>query len=356
MRIGFASGDRVVPKGHSAYWGGSGWARIGQYLEPLRASGIEVFNGTLVWHKTHFRIDVSDGEMQLEEVDILFMQRYMHDNLEKRIKFAQSNGQIIVNDVDDWYWGLSTKNHAYKLSHPKHNKKENVNHYKSIVSSSDYVTVSTDYLAQRLSSFVRCPIIKIENSVDVNRFNVKEHSDSDVPIVGWVGATNHRSGDLEELNGIVKPIFNAGEIRLQHSGWMPNSYSVAEAWGLRDEDLILVPGAKAEDYPSILTMDVGLAPLNDIPFNHAKSDIKLLEYSASGIPWIGSDLTSYRNLRDAWNVGRIAKRPKDWIRNIKELRDPGLRAEEGRALREKVMSRDITVGTQKMIDFFRSIS
>lgn len=356
MRIGFASGDKVIAKDGNNYWGGSGWARLGQYIEPLKGTGLQVFGGTLVWYKTHFRIDVSDGDMDLQEVDVVLMQRYMHDNLDKRIKIAQSNGQIIVNDVDDWYWGLSTKNHAYKLSHPKYNKKENVNHYKSIVSSSDYVITSTDYLAGRLSQFVHCPIVKLENTVDVNRFIVKDHSNSDVPIVGWVGATNHRSGDVEELDGILKPMFQAGEIRLQHSGWSPNSLSVAKAWGLNDEDLILIPGAKAEDYPKIITMDVGLAPLHDVPFNHAKSDIKLLEYSASGIPWIGSDLTSYHNLKESWGIGRTARKPKEWFRHIRELRDPELRKQEGLALRDKVMSRDISVGTKRLADFFGSLS
>jgi glycosyltransferase involved in cell wall biosynthesis len=356
MKIGFASGDRVVPKGHSPYWGGAGWARLGQYIEPLRKMGIELHNGTLVWHKTCFKIDVSDGAMQLEDVDVVFMQRYMHDNLDRRIKLAQTNGQIIINDVDDWYWGLSTKNHAFNLSHPKNNAKENVNHYKSVVASSDYVTVSTDYLAGRLSQFVRCPIIKMENTIDVSRFNVKQHSDSDVPIVGWVGATNHRSGDIEELDGILKPMFVAGEIRLQHSGWSPNSNSVAQAWGLQDSDLIIVPGSKAEDYPSIITMDIGVAPLKDMPFNHAKSDIKLLEYSASGIPWIGSDLTSYRNLKAEWQEGRIARKPKEWFKHIRELRDPELRKEEGLALRVKSMSRDISIGTERLANFFHSLS
>jgi glycosyltransferase involved in cell wall biosynthesis len=355
MRVGFASGDRLVASDQSVYWGGSGWARLGQYISYFENFGLEIYVGNLVWHKTHFKIDVSNGKMVLKDIDILVMQRYMHEGLDTRIKTARSNGQIVVNDVDDWYWGLSPKNHAHKATHPNYNKKENVNHYKSIIASSDYVIVSTDYLAQRLSQFVRCPIEKLENTVDVSRFHVKQHSDNDVPVVGWVGSSNHRSGDLEELDGILKPMFDAGEIRLQHSGWSPNSRSVASAWGLQDSDLILVPNAKAENYPSIITMDIGLAPLTDIPFNHAKSDIKILEYSASGIPWVASDLTSYRSLKEDWQVGRIAKKPKDWFSHIRELRDFNLRKEEGLRLREKVASRDISIGARKFISFLESI-
>ena len=37
----------------------------------------------------------------------------------------------------------------------------------------------------------------------------------------------------------------------------------------------------------------GLAPLEDTPFNRAKSDLKFLEYSALGLPTVASRVTPY---------------------------------------------------------------
>ena len=40
--------------------------------------------------------------------------------------------------------------------------------------------------------------------------------------------------------------------------------------------------------------DFAVAPLVDTPFNRCKSDLKILEYSALGLPVIASDLPQYR--------------------------------------------------------------
>ena len=329
--------------------------RLGQYEHLLAEHDIHTFVGTLVWNKDHFSIDASEGNRYLIDVDVVYVQRLMHAGLADHIKQARANGQKVINDLDDWYWGLSPANHAFTSSHPKSNPNENVNHYKSVLNASDLVTVSTPYLAERIKTFVRCPIEIIMNTVDVDRFNIKKHSDSDVPVVGWVGSTNHRSNDLEVLSGIIDVMQRSGEIKLQHSGHHKGSRTVASAWNLPEDAVITVPAADPELYPSILNMDVGLAPLNDTPFNHAKSDIKLLEYSASGIPWVGSSLSAYNGLVDAWGLGRVAQKPKHWYSHLRALKNPDTRSAEGAALREAVWQRDIGVGVRLLADLLKSL-
>lgn len=358
MRLGIASGDRVLAKNSpdgKHHWGGAGWVRLGQYEPYLMSEGIQTYIGTLVWNKDHFSIDIGEGGRYLIDVDIVYLQRLMHAGLADHIKQARANGQKVINDLDDWYWGLSTQNHAFMSSHPKTNPNENVNHYKKVLSASDIVTVSTPYLADRIKQFVHCPIEIIMNTVEVDRFHVKEHTDSDVPIVGWVGSVNHRSGDLEVLSGIIDRLYRDKEIRLQHSGHHPGNKTIASSWNLSDDDIIMVPATDPEFYPSILTMDVGLAPLTDIPFNHAKSDIKLLEYSASGIPWVGSGLSAYTELVKEWGIGRVVRKNKNWATHLRALRNPDTRSAEGRALREAVRQRDIGVGAKLLSEFLRSL-
>jgi glycosyltransferase involved in cell wall biosynthesis len=359
LKLGIASGDRISAKNSpdgNAHWGGAGWVRLGQYANRLHGDGFETYNGTLVWNKDRFSIDIMEGERHLVDVDIIYCQRLMHRGLEDHIKKAKAIGQIVINDLDDWYWGLSTENTAWRSSHPKTNPDENINHYKGVLNSSTVVTVSTPYLADRLKAFVHCPIVVLYNTIDVSSFAPVEHTDSTVPVVGWVGSTAHRSGDLETLRGIMAPLYNAGEIKLQHSGAHAYAPSVASKWMLPDEAVATLPATDPENYPSLLTMEVGIAPLNDIPFNHAKSDIKLLEYSAAGIPWVGSALSSYSQLVQDWGMGRVAKRPKDWIKHLKQLKDPNARSSEGASLREAVWKRDIGVGTKTMREFLESLS
>jgi glycosyltransferase involved in cell wall biosynthesis len=42
--------------------------------------------------------------------------------------------------------------------------------------------------------------------------------------------------------------------------------------------------------------DIGIAPLSDIPMSHARSDIKVKEYSAVGVPWVASKRGPYLSL------------------------------------------------------------
>jgi glycosyltransferase involved in cell wall biosynthesis len=42
--------------------------------------------------------------------------------------------------------------------------------------------------------------------------------------------------------------------------------------------------------------DIGIAPLADVPMNRARSDIKVKEYAASGVPWLASPMGPYAGL------------------------------------------------------------
>ena len=74
-------------------------------------------------------------------------------------------------------------------------------------------------------------------------------------------------------------------------------------------------------------LDIGLVPLNDVEFNHAKSYIKGLEYAAAGVPFICSYSPEYQVLADA-GVGRLAKTPEEWTYHLTELLDPQMRKDE----------------------------
>lgn len=353
LRLGIVSGDWLHPikTGEPvALWGGSGWARLGQYVDHLP---FEVHVGTLTWYYDRFVVVTVDDEMH--EVDVIYMQRLMHEGLTQHVPMAIANGQKIINDLDDWYWGLDTSNMAFLHNHPKVNKVENTNNYKAILSKSTILTVSTPYLADRASSFVRCPIQVIENTVDINRFAQTNYTDTDTPVVGWVGSTAHRSKDIETLKGVLDPMVKNGSITLYHGGHHSSAPTFASKLGLAEDMVTTEDMRPAELYPELMKMDIGIVPLNKTPFNMAKSDIKGLEYAASGIPFIAQDLDAYVNLHKKLNVGLVATKPKDWVKHIKYLSDPDNRRNVGMELRSRIQSRDISHGIQRLTDLISNI-
>jgi glycosyltransferase involved in cell wall biosynthesis len=347
MIIGMASGD-YLPAEKSAdgieKWGGAGWARLGQYVEPLRALGHQVAVGIL-WKQGDCLGIASDDGMAFP--DVIILQRIMHDGVAEATRIGQAAGQVVINDVDDWYWGLDPRNMAFRYSHPKFNDEENTKYYMENVKASDLVTVSTPYIAERLKGVGSSPVRIIPNYIDVSRFTPV--TQSPLPTFGWVGSTAHRSGDIETLRGIFPRFLDRGDLLLHHSGDRLDAEPFYCQLGVEDKDVSRTPAMPSDQYPSMLTFDVGLVPLRDTPFNHAKSEIKGLEYAASGIPFIAQDLPSYRRLWESWGGGEsgfiVAKRPKDWIKGIEKLLDLDTRLEMQSKVLANAPTRDLDYGT-----------
>jgi glycosyltransferase involved in cell wall biosynthesis len=356
VKIGIASADYLRPQKSpdgEEKWGGAGWARLGQYVPYLRAAGHEVTVGTL-WRYNGLML-IEDGYTQ-EKIapDVVIIQRIMHDGVGETMRMGRSQGQIAINDIDDWYWGLDPSNEAWKASHPKYNKEENTVFYAANVAASDYVIASTPYLAQRIKERWKLPVHVLENTVDVSRFIPVEQSDT--PTLGWVGSTAHRSGDIEQVRGIFPQFLRDGKIKMLHAGHNPNAKSFSELIGIDQSLIATTPLRVFSEYPEMLTMDIGIVPLRDTPFNHAKSDIKGLEYAAAGIPFIASDLPSYRSLFESWNTGMfLAKRPNDWVKATNKLIDKQLRVDYQQALRELVWRRDIVNGASALVQLLEAM-
>lgn len=360
MIIGIASADFMRADRTTTgieSWGGSGFARYGQYIPYMKAAGHEVYTGTLWKEDTCLAVEQADGTKVLP--DLILSQRLMHDKLDDAYYLGRSAGQIIVNDVDDWYWGLSPANDAFIHSHPKHNKRENTTFYKKSLSASSYLTVSTPYLYGRLSDWAKVPTTIIPNYVDVSRFQVYPMTDTDTPLVGWAGSTSHRSGDIEVLRGIIGPMQARGDISLVHAGDYENSPKFSSKLGIEESRVATIPRVGPADYPSILKFEVGLIPLRDAPFNEAKSDIKGLEYAASGIPFVASKLPSYNALFKDWECMAsgfyLAKNPAEWIKALQRMRDPQVRETSQAALLSHVKQRDIELGAKELLGYLESL-
>ena len=357
MKIGVVSADRLHPSvtpDKLPHWGGSGWARVAKYLPHLKHDYVV---GRLVWYYTELKIE--DDEGNLHDVDTIIMQRMMNEGLADHIKKSRAVGQVIINDVDDWYWGLDPSNGAWKASHPKHNPKENINHYKSILAASNLLLSSTPFLYDRISKW-NDNVLMFPNTVDTNAFTKYDHTEKDSVRVGWVGSTAHRSGDLQILRGLLHQLTTTQDtttqVRYYHGGWHESSPHFGDEAGVSKYLVDVEPMCDPQDYPALMQMDVGIAPLSSMPFNEAKSEIKLLEYSASGIPWVASASHSYLRLSETWRAGRIARRPTEWLRHLRELvGSRQLRIEEGERLYELARTRDISHGIAQWNEILSSM-
>jgi glycosyltransferase involved in cell wall biosynthesis len=338
--------------------GGAGWARIGSPAKYLSRHGIgkveylaqalALRSGEMVGHPWR------DGHPDLDEIvggfDVLVIQRMTTRGFDQGIRAARAFGQRVVSDLDDHYWALDRRNDASRGMSEKVQAQLAAN-----LDASDLVITSTPYLAEVLSERVNAQIEVIENSVDLELFPAP-HSGTQHelagwrPDYGWVGATPWRSGDLEILRRPIQEMLRHedGYCRLVHMGAMNDDEDLRDVLGLPkwstarpDRDRTHVPYESGPMFPiweiaaAYSAMDVGLVPLNAIPFNRAKSAIKGLEYAAAGVPFIASDIDAYRAVSDRLRFSLCTK-PKHWVAAARALRDPDRRIEEAAANRVAV--------------------
>jgi hypothetical protein len=343
MRIGYVSLDwSALTDDQGNYTaGGAGWYRCAVPAGAFNENGLFAVHGPSLGRlpSGEFILEGWDGQPH-GSLDVIVMQRIMHEALIEPIKKARATGQVIINDCDDWYDGLDPTNIAFRSTHPRTNRHVNRDHYRSILAASSGLTVSTPYLASRLER-LNSNIVVVENAIDLSRWEFRDVGDEN-PVIGWAGATSFRSHDLEELKGILGPFCEKHGVPFHHGGHHQRCVSAPELLGLPETvETSAEPMCAIFDYPTIMdSFNIGIIPLRDTPFNHAKSDIKGLEYGARGIPFVASPSPAYVELAER-GAGSVARRPKDWIRELGRLLDPDHRRSAGKAARSAAEARDI---------------
>lgn len=366
MKIGFATSDwalKAPDANNVPTLGGAGHYRVGLPSAGLELHGVPVVVGTLAEKDGVLGVMTwpgNDNDRQIHlDCDLVVLQRYMNHDLPAAIRRARANGQIVINDIDDWFFGLPPSNNAFRASHPRFDEESNVNHYRKVLAASSALTASTPFLAQKMEEMFRLPTILVRNAIDAERFSRPRLVQHSPPTVGWVGGQAWRSGDLETLRGTVGPWCLRNGWGFHHSGESGASQaSVAELAGVPSEVKTSTSGmCSILKYPALFEkIDLGIVPLRLCPFNEAKSAIKGMEYAAAGVPFIAAAAPEYQWLAGHHRVGRTVKRPKDWLKALDVLSDPGTRAVEVARNRAGIESLNIAVRWIDWYDAYRDIS
>lgn len=263
---------------------------------------------------------INDGsEYGLFGFDTVQLKLVMEKWVVKQVQIAKSIGQRIVVDVDDLYDELHPDNAAYLGTDPAVNRVRNRDHYRRICELADTITVTTPFLHDHYSQ-IHSDVRMIRNGVKLDMFQQRKVTDRK-PVIGWMGATSWRSGDLETLRTWLPDFIEDHDLIFHHSGWHPQSPLACEQAG------VPIPRAsvhKMMPLPllhKLMCFDIGLVPLNDVPFNRAKSCLKGMEYAAAGIPFIAQALPEYRLLEET-GCGVTASTPQEWREQAERLLDP----------------------------------
>lgn len=332
MPVAFLTNDFTRLKDGTDLPGGCAYYRCSL---PMFACGQPGKLGRPAFHQSHgFGIKESDTRA-IFGFDTVVLKLIMFRWTPRQMLIAQQLGQRIIVDIDDSYDFLPESNRAWEVTHPDNNRVMNRDHYRRVIEQADIVTVSTPFLLEHHRK-THPDVRMIRNGVYPDMFHVKPQSRK--PVIGWVGAIPFRSGDLETLRDWLPAFLDKHDLLFHHAGDGFGDVKFHEVVGIPEWRVRYQEGAPMSHYGNLLTQfDVGLVPLTDIPFNHAKSCIKGLEYASAGIPFVAAATPEYEYLAST-GVGRVARTGDEWVGHLTELLDVRVRrreaAENRRLVRE----------------------
>jgi glycosyltransferase involved in cell wall biosynthesis len=181
----------------------------------------------------------------------------------------------------------------------------------AIMRIADVVTATCDELARRFRRLSGADVRVVENFLSGSFARRAEPRGGDQLVVGWVAGGEHRI-DLKRLR-----LRLALERVLQRNPHV-HLVSVGVNLGLRNERyhaIVSVPFAELSS--AIAGFDVGIAPIADVSFNRVRSNVKVKEYAAVGVPWLASPIGPYRGMGERQG-GRLVPDAL-WQRRVEEL-------------------------------------
>lgn len=249
-------------------------------------------------------------EFPVDPGDVVVFQRPSSQFMPDAIRLLQARGVAVVVDMDDDLARIHPSNPAWMLMHPR---SQNSHSWHTVTEScrlADMVVVTTPTLARRYGAHGRVRVIP--NFVPAAYLRLDHQDSTDV---GWAGSTHSHPDDLQQMGAAVARLVQQGTVFRT----VGDPAGVARALGLAKEPPSTGPVPFAQYPASIAQFGVGVAPVAPTQFNQAKSRLKPLEYTATGVPWVASSTDDYDRFHRDVGVGLVAAKRRDWERMLRRL-------------------------------------
>lgn len=284
------------------------------------------------------------------EYDIVVFQI---DNSQYTQSFARTlkeMGKKVVYELDDAFDCLEPWHPQYA----SYGQPERQQSLFQMMGVADAVQVSTPWLRDRYSQYAK-RIEVIPNMIELAAWPQADRLRRDGLFkVVWAGSPSH-SGDLLEVMPALSAFAQAHpDVKIVLFGQEVLDTQIPE------RQIENIPWCEFAEYPfklAEINADVAIAPLADVPFNHGKSNLRILQMWATGYPVIASDVGPYREAISGKTTGITVTGTDQWLLALEQLySNKGLRDMYRQNGFEAVKAFDVHPNIQRIEAFYSSLS
>jgi glycosyltransferase involved in cell wall biosynthesis len=262
------------------------------------------------------------------------------------LAIAKTKGARIVYDMDDHYTSVAEDNPSRDAVGV-----EGVAAMHAAASMADCITTTTEYLKSFIQpAFPGIPVVVVPNSLNTKedgwRLNTEDCGSTDGSVkIFWSGGVSHRRDLAVCLPALDRIMSECKNVSVVMAGYQsPDVEAMVKTHPYWRGRLFFIGSADTYEYferLKNLSVDIGIAPIEDTDFNRCKSNIKFIEYSLAGMPTVASRVGPYADTIEHKVDGFLPKNTDDdWYNALKKLVDSKQKRIEMTALaRAKVVAR-----------------
>ena len=193
-----------------------------------------------------------------------------------------------------------------------------------VMKNASCVLAGNSYLAERAKLAGAKNIQLLPTVVDHYRYKNNSSSINDILTIGWIGSPSTQKYVIEILP-ILLEVYNQLPFRLLLVG---ATETISE--DLPGLDVVIHSWSENTETDLINTMDIGIMPLHDGPWEKGKCGYKLIQYMACGVPVVASDVGVNKVIIGDQESGFVVSKKDDWVdRLLQLLSSSSIRNEKG---------------------------
>ncbi|MDO6764818.1 glycosyltransferase family 4 protein [Agarivorans sp. 1_MG-2023] len=201
----------------------------------------------------------------------------------------------------------------------------------TVMRLSTHVVAGNKYLAEYAEASGAKRVTIVPAVIDAEKYQVSKKDSEKQLTIGWIGSPTTQI----YLANIAKPIETVCKQFNAKLAVMGASHSIKDAF--KSVELEIYPWSEDEEVAFVQSLDVGVMPLVDGPWEKGKCGFKLIQYMGCAVPVMASPVGVNENIVLENNCGLLARSEQEWLDGMTSLlQSESLRQQYGQAGRVAV--------------------